>query len=89
MGVALLRRGPLIRTLTDWSPLSEGFFLDGPGHRQVPPARRAFIAMIRGTPGAASTRYLPPKAFLVSTDSLLAGAKRSGPASRARAAKRY
>jgi DNA-binding transcriptional LysR family regulator len=51
-----LRSGQLIRVLEDWSPMLEGLFLYYPGHRQVPPALRAFIDMFRATGTAASAK---------------------------------
>ena len=40
-------RGTLVRVLEDWCPPLSQFFLYYPGRRQVPPALRAFIDMVR------------------------------------------
>jgi DNA-binding transcriptional LysR family regulator len=34
--------------LRDWSPRFPGFYLYHPGRRQMPPALRAFIDVLRG-----------------------------------------
>ncbi|MGO1075069.1 LysR family transcriptional regulator [Inquilinus sp. CA228] len=40
--------GRLQRVLRDWSPRFPGFYLYHPGRRQMPPALRAFIEVLRG-----------------------------------------
>lgn len=60
-----LRTGQLVRVLEEWSPILEGLFLYYPGHRQVPPALRAFIDMFQATRGAGSTRNLVQNPFLM------------------------
>ena len=55
-----LRSGQLIRVLQDWSPLFDGLFLYYPGRRQVPPALRALIDMIRADRSSASSRRSNP-----------------------------
>lgn len=42
-----LRSGQLVPMLEDWSPSFEGYFLVYSGRRQVPPALRALIDMLR------------------------------------------
>ncbi|MEJ0094150.1 MAG: LysR family transcriptional regulator [Methylocella sp.] len=42
-----IAEGRLARVLTDWIPTSPGLCLYYPGHRHVPAALRAFIAMVR------------------------------------------
>jgi DNA-binding transcriptional LysR family regulator len=51
-----LRSGQLIRVLKDWSPAFEGLFVYYSSRRQVPAALRAFIDMIRATPGSKSAK---------------------------------
>jgi DNA-binding transcriptional LysR family regulator len=51
-----LRSGQLVRVLKDWSPSFEGLFLYHSSHRRVPAALRAFIDMIRATPGSKSAK---------------------------------
>jgi DNA-binding transcriptional LysR family regulator len=51
-----LRSGQLVQVLGSWSPAFEGLFLFYPGHRQIPPALRAFIDMIRAAGGPTSGR---------------------------------
>jgi DNA-binding transcriptional LysR family regulator len=42
-----LRSGQLVAVLRNWSPSFDGYFLIYPGRRQVPPALRALIDMLR------------------------------------------
>ncbi|MBW8726392.1 MAG: LysR family transcriptional regulator [Inquilinus limosus] len=42
-----IEAGRLLRVLRDWSPRFPGFHLYHPGRRQVPPALRAFIDVLR------------------------------------------
>src|SRR5262249_36317870 len=58
-----LRSGQLVRLLEDWSPSFEGLFLYYPGHRQVPAALRALIAMSRNPLGSAATKHPIEKPF--------------------------
>ncbi|WP_225772767.1 LysR family transcriptional regulator [Inquilinus sp. Marseille-Q2685] len=44
--------GRLQRVLRDWSPRFPGFYLYHPGRRQMPPALRAFIEVLRAGPGS-------------------------------------
>jgi DNA-binding transcriptional LysR family regulator len=46
----LVESGRLQRCLADWSPSFPGFYLYYPSRRQMPPALRAFIDFIRGSP---------------------------------------
>jgi DNA-binding transcriptional LysR family regulator len=63
LAAPLLRSGHLIRVLEKWSPPTESLFLRHAGHRQISPALRAFIDMLRepchATP--ASLPEHPPK----------------------------
>ncbi|MGL4965826.1 MAG: LysR family transcriptional regulator [Inquilinus sp.] len=43
-----IEAGRLRRVLRDWSPRFPGFYLYHPGRRQMPPALRAFIDVLRG-----------------------------------------
>jgi DNA-binding transcriptional LysR family regulator len=61
-----LRTGQLVRVLDDWSPMLEGLYLYYPGHRQVPPALRAFIDMFQATRDAVPTKNLVQNPFLTS-----------------------
>jgi DNA-binding transcriptional LysR family regulator len=47
LAAPLLRSGHLIRVLERWSPSTDSLFLRHAGHRQIPPALRALIDMIR------------------------------------------
>jgi DNA-binding transcriptional LysR family regulator len=49
LAAPFLRTGQLTRALESWSSTIEGLFLFYHGHRQVPPALRAFIDMVRAT----------------------------------------
>jgi DNA-binding transcriptional LysR family regulator len=42
-----IRSGHLVRVLEDWSPAFDGMYLYYPGKRQVPPALRALIDMVK------------------------------------------
>jgi len=42
-----IRSGHLMRVLEDWSPAFDGLYLYYPGKRQVPPALRALIDMVK------------------------------------------
>ena len=44
-----LERGELVTVLDEWCPRIPGLFLYYPGHRHVPPGRRAFIDVLRNT----------------------------------------
>jgi DNA-binding transcriptional LysR family regulator len=66
LALPFLRTGQLVRVLDDWSPMLEGLFLYYPGHRQVPPALRAFIDMYRATRGAGPAKNLVQNPFLMS-----------------------
>lgn len=63
--LAELNAGRLIRVLDDWSPTFAGLSLYYPGHRHVPAALRAFVAVVRelvpagDTSTASSQRSLP------------------------------
>ncbi|HEY0206696.1 MAG TPA: LysR family transcriptional regulator [Acetobacteraceae bacterium] len=50
-------RGELVRVLEDWCPVLPQFFLYYPGRRQVPAALRAFIGMVRATPGSSVSSH--------------------------------
>jgi DNA-binding transcriptional LysR family regulator len=76
LALPFLRTGQLTRVLDDWSPMLEGLFLYHPGHRQVPPALRAFIDMFQAMRGAERAKNPLQNPFLLSTDTTPLGAKR-------------
>ena len=63
LATPFLHSGQLVRVLEDWSPAFEGLFLYYPGHRQVPAALRAFIAMIKTAPSIAPSGSSPENPF--------------------------
>ena len=46
-----IERGELVRVLGDWCPVLPQFFLYYPGRRQMPAPLRAFVDMVRISPG--------------------------------------
>ena len=46
-----IERGELVRVLEDWCPVLPPFFLYYPGRRQMPAPLRAFVDMVRVSPG--------------------------------------
>jgi len=67
VALPFLRGGQLIRVLEERSPSLEGLSLYYPGRRQVPPALRSFIDMIRATRNADSGNSSLQNSVLVST----------------------
>ena len=58
LAAPFLRTGQLTRALESWSTAIEGLFLFYHGHRQVPPALRAFIDMVRAPESITAGRSL-------------------------------
>jgi len=56
LAAPFLRTGQLVRVLESYTPLLETLFLYYPGHRQVPPALRAFIDMVLAPKSAQGKR---------------------------------